>query len=257
MLATWPDKLPTLLMVLGRCAGFVLALPVLGSRQVPLKVRIALVLVLTLALALAIRTPAAVPIDLLFGLRLAGELLFGLAMGFLVTLTLSAVQLAGELMDCSIGLGFSQLVDPDTEEGTSLLAQVQLVLATLLFLAVDGHLTALRTLGESYAVLAPGLALITAGAARGFLSLGTLLFATGVKIAAPVLVSMLVINMLEGVVTRTVPQINILVAGFPIRILAGLVIVALSMAAFVTVTHQIIEAQPGLLAGFIAEVVKG
>lgn len=248
--AAWPQTWLTFLLVLGRCTGLIVASPVMGSTQVPRQVRVVLTLCLALALATPIKVSApAWGLDLTA--RLAGELLLGLAMGYMVTLMLAALQLGGELMDYTIGLGFLQIVDPLTNENTSVLAGVKFVLGALLFVVINGHLMVLRTLGESFQLIPPGMAGITPAAAEFFARLGKVVFLTGVQITAPLYISMLAINALEGILARTVPQVNILVAGFPVRILVGMLVVMLGIGGFFTITRMAIDQEPLLVWEFL------
>jgi flagellar biosynthetic protein FliR len=225
-----PDPLPFLL-VAARLAGLVLVSPVLGHGVVPLRVRAGLVGVLALALAPAVAAPSletAPSAWTVVGL-VAVEGAVGVCLGLVAQLVLAGVQLGGQVAGVQMGFGVGSLIDPGDEAGAGLVAQWQQLLALLAFVVLDVHHTLLRALLESFRVAPVGGVVLSRGVLASVVAEGAGLFAVGVRIAAPVLLVLLLVNGALAVLARTIPQANVLAVGLPANVGVGLVVVGASL----------------------------
>lgn len=212
-----------------RIGALMLAAPILGSRTMPVRVRGLLALALAaLVAALAPAPPAVDPLSLAGLATAAHEILIGVAMGFCLQLVFSAFAQAGESMALTMGLGFASMVDPQNGLQVPVISQYYVVLVTLLFLALDGHLIAIEVLLESFRTLPVGGAL-EPGAAMRIVEWGSRMFAGSVLIALPVVASQLLVYLALGIITRAAPQLNIFAVGFPMLILAGFIMMLLAL----------------------------
>ncbi len=210
-------------------AAFVAA-PIFGANSVPVQLR------LVVALAVGIpglqTTGFVLPEDGLASMAgfalVAGEVLAGLAIGFAVQIGFAAATIAGELIGNAMGLGFSALVDPATGNTNPVLSQFLSILGTFLFLSIGGHLMLAVIVVESYRALPPGNAWLAADALRELAYFGTVLFAAGVSVALPVAFSIVLVQVMMGVLSRTAPTLNLFAVGFPAALLAGLVLLAIA-----------------------------
>jgi flagellar biosynthetic protein FliR len=205
-----------------RIGAFLIASPLFGARFIPLPVRIVAAAALTLpALSLydppgpdAFRSLALVPAALT-------EIAIGAIAGLLLTVVFGAATLAGDRIANTAGLGFASQVDPANGLTMPVVSQMFSLFLLAVFVSQDGHLTAIRLLLESYAVLPPGQpADLARGAAHGLEAVG-LMFVAGAQLMMPAVTVLLLVNMVVGVVTRSAPQLNIFSVGFPMTILAG------------------------------------
>ena len=121
-----------------------------------------------------------------------------------------------------------------------MLSQLYVILATLLFLALDGHLMLIAAVVESYQLIPAGIAGIPVTSLSSVVALGTVVFAGGILLALPALTALLMINVAFGIVTRTAPQLNIFAVGFPVTILAGLLIMFIVMPGFINALSELI-----------------
>jgi flagellar biosynthesis protein FliR len=207
-----------------------LAAPVFGGASVPVQLR------LIVALAVGIpglqTTGFVLPEDGLASIAgfalVAGEVLTGLAIGFAVQIGFAAATIAGELIGNAMGLGFSAMVDPATGNTNPVLGQFLSILATFLFLAVNGHLLLATIVVESYRALPPGQAWLAGESVRQLAYFGTVLFAAGVSVALPVAFSIVLVQVMMGVLSRTAPALNLFAVGFPAALLAGMVLIAVA-----------------------------
>jgi flagellar biosynthesis protein FliR len=229
-----PSRLVGLVLVLARVVGLALIAPVLGSRMVPPRVRVALVVFLAVGML-----PTVAGADARAGAELAGspvalllalvvETGIGLLLGLVAQFVFGAVQMAGELSGMQMGLGLASLIDPQSHDRVVVLAQWQAAFALLLFLAVDGHHVLIQAVAESFRRVPPGAATLTASGLGMTVTFAGQIFVLALKLAAPVLILVLLVNAGLGALGKLVPQLNVMVVGFPINVAAGFFILAAS-----------------------------
>ncbi len=244
------------LLVLARLGGLVLSAPVFGHLLVPVRVR--LMLSLTLAVALSPAVPHQVSLaSISSGLALAGalavEIALGTMLGFVAQLVFAGVELGGQLAGMQMGFGMANLIDPASQAQITVIAHWQQLIVLLVFLALDVHHLLLRALLESFQIAPPGLASLNAGGLRGVIVVAADLFSIGVRIAAPVLVVLLLVNAAMGVLARSMPQMNVFVVGFPINVGVGLFV----MGASLPFTVRLLTARFGELEPLLSNLVRG
>ncbi len=222
---------------LSRVAALLSVAPVFGSRMLPRRIRLIIALALTWAIMPFVPpVPIVEPLSPTGVLVVAQQLLIGLSMGFLLRLVFGALEVGGQMIATQMGLGFASLVDPQSGVQSPLLSQVYLLLGTLIFLSMNGHLLLVRFLVDSFTALP----VAATGADRDLLWIlvtwASRMFAGAVLIALPAIASLLVVNLAFGVMTRAAPQLNIFTVGFPIGLILGLLIVLYSLP---TLIHQL------------------
>jgi flagellar biosynthetic protein FliR len=210
-------------------AAFIAA-PVFGSPTVPVQLR--LVVSLAIGMPALDMVPFAVPPDGLVSVPgfalIAGEILVGLALGFSVQIGFAAASIAGEVIGNTMGLGFASMVDPMSGTSTSALSQFLTILATFLFLALGGHLILASIIVDSYTVLPPGQAWLDANVAHRIVLFGSDLFAAGLAIALPVGFSLVLVQIVMGMLSRSAPAMNLFAVGLPATLMAGLILLAIA-----------------------------
>ena len=221
--------LQAVLVIMFRTAGILSAWPVLGSRTLPLQMKIGLVVGMGLVLA-PVLPPMTMPADpLLLSGGIANELLIGLVIGLAVRLVFAALELAGELMGTQMGFSVAHLIDPQTFHQTPLIGSFQTVLASLTFLAMNGHMVVVRAIAASFEAIPPFTGHLSLPLADDMLRLAQHMFVVAMQLAAPVLATVLVVNVLMGVLGRTVPQLNVFVMSFPVTIACGLTVMGVAL----------------------------
>ncbi len=231
LMAQSEGRLVILVLALARVAGLFIMGPIFASRAAPLRVRAALVFFITIAMLPVLRaTPS--PGAEVGPLALAGMLAFETAIGFTIGLVaqfiFGAVQMGGQLAGIEMGIGLSNLIDPQTQEHITSLAQWQNLLALLVFLSVDGHHVLIRAVADSFQILPLGGGMPAASGFGMVLDLAGGLFVVALKVAAPVLVLLLLVNAAMGVLAKLIPQLNVFIVGFPLNVAAGLFVLAAS-----------------------------
>ena len=218
------------LMAMIRPGAAMVVAPVFGAANVPLQVRIILAfmigLVATNSATFALTTDTAISVsNLIF---VMGEVLVGLAMGFSLQIGYASVLIAGATISNAMGLGFASMSDPQTGQSTPVIGQFLTILATLLLLAIDGHLMLIATIVKSYSALPPGYAFLGPELFMGIVQFGGTLFSMGLLIALPVGGALILIQLVMGFLARTAPALNLFAVGIPVTIMVGLVALAIT-----------------------------
>ena len=208
-----------------RIGACLMVAPMFGARFVPARTRVVLAAAITALVIPLVPAPAIAPFSSAGFVVTAQQLLIGVAMGFALQVIFDSLGLAGQLLANSMGLSFAFNVDPLRGSSTAALGQLYIVLATLTFLALGGHLALLEVLVNGFFTLPVG----TTGLGReGLWSMvlwGGQLFAGAISIALPGVTALLIVNLAFGVVSRAAPTLNLFAVGFPISLVVGLLVV--------------------------------
>lgn len=217
--------LATGLLVFVRLGGMLAVAPVLGHRSLPLQHRAGLSLLLTLLVTPTIEPARQVAVDDTSALAVAaaGELLVGIAIGFVAVLALAAVESAGELIGTQMGFGFTGLFDPSVAAHRTAVDRLQSLIAVLLLLSLNGHHLLIQGVASSFARIPPGTVTGVSWVASRTVALGAHVFRSGLELAAPVLGLLLAVNIGLALLNRVAPQTNVFVVGLPLTIGLGLI----------------------------------
>lgn len=213
-----------------RISALFLASPVFGARTVPVRIRIILAVVVTLLIQPTLPfIPTVEPLSSEGLLIILQQLGIGLVMGMVLQIMFATLVMAGQTMATTMGLGFASTVDPQNGIQVTMLGQFYLIFATLFFLAIDGHLLLIEMLANSFVALPIGGELLSIDIFWNISLFAAEMFIASVLIALPVMVGVLLVNLGFGVMTRAAPQLNIFAVGFPTTMLAGFILMFLSL----------------------------
>ena len=229
------------LVLISRIGGLLAALPILSGRTVPMKVKLALILVLGVVLSPVIHLPSMSYDPVILAAGLVSEMAIGLTIGLAVRLFFGALEFAGEMIGIQMGFGIAQLFDPMTSIQTPMMAQYFTLVASLVFLSLNAHVLVVATIVSSYDAIPAFGTTLPSGLGDEVLRLSQHMFTIGFKLAAPVLITILLINILLAILGRAVSQINVFVLSFPITIAGGLMVLGMSMPFMVELLAREIE----------------
>jgi flagellar biosynthetic protein FliR len=225
-----------------RVGGFVLAAPTMSETVIPSRIKIVMSLALALLLAPLVRAPATLSIFSAAGLLAAvQELLIGIAIGMVVQLAFEALIFAGQTISMTMGLGFATLVDPQHGANTTVLGQMFLIFGMLTYLAINGHLVLLGALAESFRSLPIGAGHIDGNFLLSVAVWGARVFESGLLIALPAMIALVIVNLALGVITRTAPQLNLFGIGFTITLLCGFFVLIVGLDGIMAGVYRLIE----------------
>nr|WP_324259252.1 flagellar biosynthetic protein FliR [Cellvibrio fontiphilus] len=231
-----------------RVSAFYFAVPVIGARTVPARVRIILSL-FTVIILVPVLPPAPV-VSFLSAegfMLIIQEVLIGLALGFCMQVVMHVFVLAGQFIAMKMGLGFAAMNDPASGVSVTILSQFYLLISTLLFLSVNGHLVVLQLMVESFTTFPIGGTGLNSGHFATIAGMGSWLFSAALVITLPLFTSLLIVNMSFGVMSRSAPQMNVFTVGFPITLLLGFILMWFTLANFLPVYFEIMEEGIGVL----------
>ncbi|WP_028486267.1 flagellar biosynthetic protein FliR [Thiomicrorhabdus chilensis] len=234
-----------------RIGAMLSVLPIYGINSVSPQTRIILTLFITLVVAPNLALPPAVdPFTWQGVLFLIQQVLIGLAMGTVFLIVFQAFVMAGHLIAMGMGLAFAQMVDPGTGVNAPIVSQYFTIIVTLLFLAMNGHLLMIQVVVDSFEYLPVGVHFLTQSSLRDLVEFGAYMFSAGVLIALPAITALLLINVAFGVVTRAAPALNIFAVGFPVTLLVGLVMLALTTPVVLPHLQELVHRSVDLISSF-------
>jgi flagellar biosynthetic protein FliR len=182
-------------------------------------------------------------------IAIGAEILIGLSLGFVLRVIFGMVTAAGELISMQSGLSFARSVDPSTGATVTALEQFQNLLAIMVFLGMDGHHTVLKGIAVSLREVPPG-SLVVKPALFQYLAVSAgSIFPASLKICAPVVVTLFLVDIGLGIVARLIPQVNVFIEGASIKMLLAIGMLALSLNFTVPVIG-------GLFRGFDSEILR-
>ncbi len=222
-----------------RIGACLMVAPVFGARFVPARTRIVLAVALTALVVPLLPAPDIAPFSPQGFVVVAQQLLIGVALGFAMQVVFDAMGLAGQVLANSMGLSFAFNVDPLRGSSTAALGQLYIILATLVFLSLGGHLAIIQVLVDGLHAMPIGTGLDREGLWALVLWGGTL-FSGAISIALPGVTALLIVNLAFGVVSRAAPALNLFAVGFPIALIVGLVVVLAGMGPLTQGITQLI-----------------
>lgn len=242
----------SMLLPFFRIGAFFLAAPIFGTQLVTARTRIMLSLLVTFIVAPNLPAmPVLESISVQAFVLVAQQLLIGIAMGFAMQVFLQIFVVAGQLIAMHMGLGFASLVDPGNGVTVTVLSQFHLMLVTLLFITMNGHLAMIEVMVESFYALPVGGAFISQNTLMSLASSGSWMFASALLMSLPAVAALLIINMSLGIVTRAAPQLNIFSLGFPAMLMMGLGIIFITMGSYLPLFNRFTEEALNLMASML------
>lgn len=223
-----------------RIAALFSVMPVLGGDQVPMPIKITLATFITFAIMPTVgETPAIDSFSGLGVLLVFTQILIGVMMGFILLLVFNAVVMGAETIAITMGLGFALMTDPANGVQIPVVGQFYQIMATLLFLALDGHHAVLQMMGDSFTYLPVGT-LFEIDLLWHLIAWSKVMFVGALKVALPAIIAMLTVNMVMGIMTRAAPQFNVFSVGFPITMTVGFLIMTATLPIFLPNFEQLL-----------------
>ena len=218
-----PSSILSLMLTMMRVSIVMFMLPIFSTNNVPIPVKEAMTIVFTLGIWPHLALPGSLmpahPFDL--ALILLGEVFMGLVLGLAVNFLFMGIQAGGELLGFQMGFTMIQFADPLTGNQTGIAAFFLWMTSLLVFLGLDGHLYMIRGFAESFSIVPPGALFVGSHVLDQVMALSAQLFVLALKIAAPVMVAIFLVEVALGLVARASPQIHIMEFGFPVKIGVG------------------------------------
>jgi flagellar biosynthetic protein FliR len=248
-----------LLMVFMRVSGFVFAAPVFGSRLVPAPVKVWFSVILAFALVPVLGLEGGLPsfASPAYFILAAREVLLGLMIGFISTFFVHGVEFAGHMLGLQMGFAASTLFDPFSNNEVSVVGSFQGLLAIVLFLGMNGHHVLLSSFAASYRILAPSANALAAAGGKELIYATANIFTVAVRISIPVLSALFMVEVGLALLAKTVPQMNIFVVGFPLKIAVGLTVLGFSIPYFAYILAKAVMGNNADLGSVLGALAGG
>ncbi len=211
-------------IVLLRISGIMLFAPFFGNQSVPLQIRAAFVLVTAYVLAPSLpisAIPEGIGLGGITGLA-AGEILSGILLGFAASCVFAGMQFAGQVISFQLGFSLINQFDPQTSVQAPVFSFLHNYVGLLFFLLINGHHWFLLAISESFGPLPIGGFRIQGSFLQWMIELSAQVFVIGLRIAGPVILVTIIVDIVLGIIGRAAPQIQIIIVGMPLKILVGL-----------------------------------
>jgi len=227
--------LPVFVLVLFRVAGFMLFAPLFGSARIPKRVRTLIAVVLTFGFTSSVKQPPNLPQDYLsLSMAIGGEICFGLAMGMILSFVFIAAQWAGQIIGQQLGFNIAETFDPQYGGGGSIIGDLYYMMTLVIFLLIGGHRQMIRGVRDSF----DSLPLMSVAIDHSVLDLVVRMLETAtmlaLRLAAPILVTMLIVDMTLGFLGKTMPQMNVMTMGLSIKAMVGLCVLVIGVMLYST-----------------------
>ena len=230
---TLEAMLRSFLWPLFRISGMLMSMVIIGSAIISRNKRAALAFVLTILVVPVLPEMPNVPLLSLQGAIISvQQLIIGIAVGFVSRLIFETFIVGGQIIAMSSGLGFAQINDPSSGVTVPAVGQFFLMMATLIFLAVDGHLMMFEIIVRSFVSLPVSTSGVPMLSIYQIVSFAGMMFSAGLMMALAAVISLLLVNLAFGILTKVAPTLNIFVIGFPIILTFGLLILWFTIGGF-------------------------
>jgi len=236
--------LPYFLLLFVRLTSFFVVAPLFSMRGVPNQFKIGLAFFITLIVSSTMPMDELIQLDFTYILLILKEFIIGIALGFVAAMILYTVQIAGSFIDFQMGFAIANVVDPQTGTQVPIIGQFKYMLALLFLLTTDGHHLMINGVMQSVKLLPVGTLQWTTnmGSVSQFIVLLFIeVFIIALQIAIPIVGALLLVDVALGFMAKTVPQLNIFVIGFPLKIFLGFVLLLLTMPVFFYLLSNLFE----------------
>ena len=225
--------------------GMIVALaPGLGGTFLPARAKVALTVLVAIALVPSVSIPPPNG-DIGLTIVLMREAAIGLALAFMVRALIAGTELAGHLASQQIGFSYAGIIDPSTGAQNNVVSWLYGMVATMTFLGVNGHHEILRALAASYSGLPVGTGAVDASLLTAVRQTLELVFVTAARLAAPIIVVLLIVEIVIGFISKVAPGLSFMVIGYPVRMILGLFVLGLVVATV-----------PGVVAGLTDRTIR-
>ncbi len=234
------NKYEIFLIVLVRVSGIFVISPFFSSQNISNTVKVGLTVfisvIMTLMLDIELKALEISPIILVIK-----ELITGMIIGFICYLFFSTFYTLGQIVDMSMGFGMVNVVDPQNRIQVPLMGNFYYFLALYILLGINGHHVIIRALADSYKFIPIGTFDLSKNIAFFLIEILAKTFAIGFMLSTPIIISIFLLDLVLGILVRTIPQMNVFVVGLPLKILIGLFVIIITVPIFNSIVSNLIN----------------
>lgn len=230
-------------LIAGRFAGMIFTAPIFGSRNYPIPMKIGLVFFSTLLVFPFVETTIAYDVStfLAFGMLLINELMIGLFIGLILSVFFNFIYFSGDIIDHELGYSIVSVINPLDESQIPITSNIFYVFSTLIFLMLNMHHELISALVISFSRIELGSFFKVSESLAMLVEIVQQSFVIGLQIAAPFVISILIANIILGLLSKAMPGMNIFVLGMPFKIFFGLLLFIILMPYFYEIFSNILD----------------
>lgn len=234
------EEFKSFFLILIRVSVVLFMLPFFSSRTIPVLSKAGLAFIVTIIIFPVISNKLAVFPDTSWGVfqLILSELIIGMILGLTVQIFFEAVSMMGQLVGFQTGFAIVNILDPQRGTQTSILSNMAYLVAMVLFLTLNGHYILLGAIRESFEIINVGSLSLNKQLFTVIMGISADMFAIAVKIGAPAIAALLLTKVLFGLITKLIPQMNIMIVAFPVQIVIGLIFFGISMVVLLMVMDR-------------------
>lgn len=247
------------LLILVRVTGLFVVSPVFGRRNLPAYFKIGFSFMLALIFVNVVKVPEISDSGSIYryAFLIAKEFIVGLTIGYVSYMMFTAIYIAGQLIDMQIGFGMVNILDPVSNIQVPVTSNFYFVITMIVFLAVNGHHMLIKALYDSFTLIPPGAAVFGENLIKDVIRLFGELFSIGFRIAAPVTAAVLITDVALGVISKSIPQLNVFVVGMPLKIALGIVVIMITIPMFILLLGALFDSMSGEMTNFMKGMGNG
>jgi flagellar biosynthetic protein FliR len=226
------DEFRTFFLILTRVSVILFLFPFFSSRVIPVLTKAGLALIITVILYPVIHTlPGAFPASAWGMARMVlSELIVGMILGLLSQMFFEGVRIMGQLVGFQTGFAITNILDPQSGMQVSILSNMAYLVAMVLFLLLNGHHILLGAMRESFQIIEVGSLNLNRQIFQRVMASSADMFVIAIKIGAPAIAALLFTKVAFGLITKLIPQMNIMIVAFPVQIVVGLLFFGVSLS---------------------------
>ena len=227
------ENYDAILLVLVRMSGLFILSPVFGRQNMPALFKVGFAFFLTLIYVSAAGNSLAVDYQdsiVLYVVFVMKELAVGIIMGYVTYIIMSGIYLAGQIIDNQIGFGYANVLDPITNIQVPLTSNFYYTYIILIFLLINGHHMIIRALFYSYEVISLGQLTFSSDVISELGGLMADMFGIALRLAAPIIAAIFIADVVLGVLSKTIPEMNVFMLGMPIKVFLGLIVITITIS---------------------------
>ena len=242
-LASLANQLLAFAIVLTRVSGLVMTAPLFSAQFIAMRVRAMLAVSISVVVTLVHGGQfLKVPDNLIeLGLMMVSELLVGVTLGLGVAILFVGVQVAGHMISTLSGMSIADVFNPAADRNEALFGQLLFFVALAVFCIIGGHRMMLGALLDTFAALPAGQATIDDSVVATITTILSQAFSLGIRAAAPTVAALLLATLVMGLISRTMPQLNIMAFGFGLNSMATLAMLSISIGTIALLFQNHVE----------------
>lgn len=235
------EKIQLFILLLMRIGGLLVAGPIFSHKAIPRKIVVSFSLGLAIVILPIFINTKLPPVDGMIDLLALcfREIVVGLIIGLVFSFIFLSIRLAGSIVAYQIGFAMANIMDPNSASPVSVIGEFWVMIATLIFLVINGHHIMITGLVDSFRVIPLGSGLPSGEVGVWMIKYASFVFVLAIKFAAPVIMTIFLVEVSMGILARTMPQMNIFIVGYPIKIFAGLFLIGSSLPVFAYVLRKV------------------